>query len=106
MNLNDYQDEAAKTAIYPHEHAMPYLLMKLAAEASEVGQVYAKWLRDGTDEDDMLSDLAGELGDTLWYAAMVAREIGRDLDIIATANLTKLASRQARGVLGGSGSNR
>ena len=104
--FNDYQDEAETTAIYPPEHAMPYLLLKLAGEAGEVGQTYAKYLRDGTSSVEMERDVTAELGDVLWYVAMVAREVGVDLDEVANANLSKLASRAARGVLGGSGSHR
>ena len=42
----------------------------------------------------------------LWYAAVLADYLDLSLDDIATANLAKLASRQGRGMLGGSGDNR
>ena len=42
----------------------------------------------------------------LWYAAQLATEAGLDLEAIAEANLEKLASRQRRSVLQGSGDNR
>jgi hypothetical protein len=42
----------------------------------------------------------------LWYVAVLADYLELSLDDIATANLTKLASRMDRGVLGGSGDNR
>jgi hypothetical protein len=42
----------------------------------------------------------------LWYVAVLADYLDLSLDDIATANLAKLASRQDRGVLGGSGDNR
>jgi hypothetical protein len=42
----------------------------------------------------------------LWYAAQLATEAGLDLDEIAEANLDKLASRQRRAVLHGSGDER
>lgn len=42
----------------------------------------------------------------LWYLAVLADYLDLRLDDIATANVTKLASRQHRGVLGGSGDDR
>ncbi len=34
-----------------------------------------------------------ELGDVLWYVAVLADQVGLDLDDIATANLSKVADR-------------
>jgi hypothetical protein len=42
----------------------------------------------------------------LWYVAVLADYFDLSLDDIATTNLEKLASRQGRGLLGGSGDNR
>ena len=50
--------------------------------------------------------MVGEIGDVLWYAAMLARELDLDLGEIGQANLDKLASRKERGVLTGSGDDR
>src|SRR4051794_13023347 len=54
------------------------------------------------DRDDM----ASELGDVLWYAAVLANFLGLSLDDVAQRNVDKLADRQRRAVLGGSGNNR
>ena len=50
--------------------------------------------------------IAAELGDVLWYVAVLADHLDLSLDDIAAANLAKLAGRQQRGVLGGSGDHR
>ena len=42
----------------------------------------------------------------LWYVAQLATEAGLDLEELAEANLEKLASRQRRSVLHGSGDTR
>ena len=42
----------------------------------------------------------------LWYVAVLADYLALSLDDIATANLAKLAGRQGRRALGGSGDNR
>ncbi|WP_420114886.1 MazG nucleotide pyrophosphohydrolase domain-containing protein [Pseudactinotalea sp.] len=52
------------------------------------------------------SDLARELGDVLWYVAVLADYFDLSLDHVARANVEKLASRRERGVLGGAGDKR
>ena len=53
-----------------------------------------------------LNDLKKELGDVMWYVAVLADHFSLSLDDIAEHNISKLADRQARGVLSGSGDNR
>ena len=52
------------------------------------------------------SDLKHELGDILWFAAGIAEVMGWTLDKVAEENISKLASRQKRGVIDGNGDNR
>jgi NTP pyrophosphatase (non-canonical NTP hydrolase) len=51
-------------------------------------------------------ELAKELGDVLWYIAVLAYDLGLSLDDIAEMNLKKLTSRKARGTITGRGDNR
>ena len=111
MELNDYQDEATKTVIYPGRGeitGLTYAALGLGNEAGEVQGKVKKIIRDhqGVMTNDLARPIARELGDVLWYLAMVADEIGFSLREIAKMNLDNLASRQQRGVLGGSGDNR
>jgi len=51
-----------------------------------------KVIRDGTSPNNVRD----ELGDVLWYLAMLSTEIGYSLDTIADKNLWKLAKKCAR----------
>ena len=109
MTLDEYQDLAIESAIYDPRFAIIYPALKLSGEAGEVSEKVGKRLRDmdGDLTDPEWQDaMAKELGDVLWYIAALARDIGWSLEEIAEANLSKLASRMERGVLGGSGDNR
>ncbi|MDX8383532.1 MAG: MazG nucleotide pyrophosphohydrolase domain-containing protein, partial [Ghiorsea sp.] len=55
---------------------------------------------------ERLDGIVAELGDVLWYVAMVAKECGSSLEDIANSNLAKLRSRDERGTLQGSGDER
>ena len=101
ITADEYQNKAKATAIYPKKDALPYLVLGLTSEAGEVAGKAKKLIRDGTE-----SDLASEIGDVLWYCAMLADYLGSDLGKIMEDNLEKLQSRKKRGVLGGSGDNR
>ena len=111
MDMNDYQDQAARTAVYPSEHALAYLALGLVGEAGEVANKIKKILRGDYDDDPVMAELvlAGvtkELGDVLWYTAMLATELDTDLRGIALGNLSKLYGREIDGTLKGSGDDR
>jgi NTP pyrophosphatase (non-canonical NTP hydrolase) len=108
MDLSEYQRQSRRTAEYPREAWLAYPALGLAGEAGEVAEHAKKAIRDdaGKVTDERRAKLAKELGDVLWYVAQLASELGLDLDEIAKGNLEKLLSRQARGVLSGSGDER
>lgn len=106
--FSDYQIHARKTAIYPDQgrlEGLLYTALGLAGEAGEVANKVKKVLRDnnGVLSDEVAKDLAGEVGDVLWYAANLAEEINYPLGFIATDNIAKLVDRAERGVISGSG---
>ena len=106
MNLDEYQERAGQTAIYPE--GLNYPILGLAGEAGELCNKYKKILRDKGGEADIndMGELAKELGDVLWYVAQIATELGTDLETVARINLMKLEDRHNRGVIGGSGDDR
>ncbi len=103
MRLNDYQHEAASTAIYPKAKGLEYTTLGLVGEAGELANKVKKILRGDSVDFFALRD---ELGDVLWYVAALATELGYPLEIVAKRNLEKLASRKERGVTKGEGDNR
>ena len=108
MELNEYQNLTKDTVIYPGQGefwGVLYCSLGLASEAGEVVGKVKKMLRD--DSTYALREAAlKELGDTLWYLARLADELGCDLESIARHNLIKLQDRKDRAVLQGSGDDR
>ena len=102
ITANQYQIEAKKTAIFPANKALEYLSLGLVGEAGEVANKVKKIIRDKKID----VDIGGEIGDVLWYCAMLADYLDVDLGTIMENNINKLQSRKSRGVLGGSGDNR
>ena len=103
LTMDVYQQRAVTTAIYKSEHAILYPALGLAGEAGEIANKVKKVIRDGTFDRE---DLAAELGDVLWYVAVLAQDLGVNLGDVAAGNLAKLKSRKARGTIQGSGDKR
>lgn len=106
MQFDDYTDlvkefraDSATTA---------YLVVGMAAEVGEVCDKFAKRIRDAPNENfaGFKHTVAKELGDVLWFVAMLADDLGYNLDTIAQMNIEKLSSRAARNQIHGSGDNR
>ena len=103
QDMDDYQKNAAETAIYSSKHAVIYPSLGLAAEAGEVANKVKKILRDGDFDRKAIAD---EIGDCLWYIAALCRDLNISMNDVAKTNLFKLQDRQKRGVISGSGDNR
>ena len=108
MNMNEYQNKARKTAIYPDSSKIIYPALGLAGEAGETCDKIKKVIRDhqGHFNPEESIKIADELGDVMWYVANLAHDLGYNLEDIAKQNIQKLESRQARNKLQGSGDNR
>ena len=104
-----YQEKACETAIFPKNKAMEYLTLGLTGEAGEIANKVKKFIRDGAAQDEYLAkriEVGYEIGDVLWYCAVLAEELDMNLGHIMENNLQKLADRKKRGTLSGSGDNR
>lgn len=109
MQINDYQKIALQTANHPDKHnELFHLVLGLVGEAGEIAEKFKKLVRDKNSDLAELDveDMKKELGDVLWYVAVLADHLGLTLSEIAELNAAKLADRQKRGKLQGSGDNR
>ena len=115
-SFDHYQEQcASEFAFYPG--MLLYPALGLAGEAGEVVEKVKKLVRDDEmpmDENfdtreieaEKRLEIAKELGDVLFYIAMIADDIDYTLGEIAEMNIEKLADRKNRGHLRGSGDNR
>jgi len=110
MTFDDYQKQAITTNLSKEDQFKELMqqVLGLADEAGEVQAIFKKWIRDQNADIAQLDrgNVKKELGDVLWYIAVIAHDLGISFDDLAQTNLEKLASRHQRGVIGGSGDNR
>lgn len=110
MTFNEYQTQAITTNLAKDDQLQELMqqVLGLGDEAGEVQAIFKKWIRDNNADIALLDkqNVAKELGDILWYVAVVAHDLGISLDEVANTNIQKLRSRQERGTLRGSGDNR
>lgn len=110
MKLNDYQrlairsrfkgDSAVTLTASGKPVPIEFAALGLAGEAGEIANIAKKvWREHGEihrPEDELplgfgfRPALIEEMGDALWYLALLARCLGTDLESIAAANLEKL----------------
>lgn len=104
MELNEYQEIAERTDLgneIPLIEMQKCFAMGLAGEAGETLDTIKKYFyhQRPLDRDHLLK----ELGDTLWYLAMLAKKFDFTLQEVAVANIAKLAKRYPAGFVVGGG---
>lgn len=108
--MNDYQKNAVTTIVTTGDafkDLMAYVL-GLGGESGEVLEKVKKIVRDkqGVLSAEDKEDIIKELGDVLWYIAVIADELNYDLQEVADINVKKLQKRKRENKLKGSGDNR
>ena len=127
MTLEEYQKRAMTTCMASSEN-FSYMFLNLVGEVGEFASKVAKAIRkseitiggeaavgiienhpevnDDTAYHFLCKELQKEAGDILWQLSGLCTVMGWKLEDIAQQNLDKLASRQQRNVIDGSGDNR
>lgn len=107
MKVNEYQTAALTTAVYPEDKRIIYPALGMCGEAGEVADKVKKVIRDNAQDftTEKKLEIAKEIGDVLWYCAVLSHDLGFTLEEVAQMNIDKLQSRKERGKLGGSGDN-
>ncbi len=113
MTFDEYQKQALTTA-YTDPKYVDSLMDKTIwamGVAGEAGEVVEKWkkivaYKGGKVSEEDRAELGKELGDVVWYIAVMANSLGLSFDEIMEKNLAKLMSRKERDVIKGAGDNR
>jgi NTP pyrophosphatase (non-canonical NTP hydrolase) len=97
MEMDHYQDGCLRTAGQhaDYEKGLAILALGVAGEAGEVADDVKKVIGHGHPPDQ--DRLVAELGDVLWYVAVLAAHIGIPLSEIARRNIEKLRERYPEG---------
>lgn len=110
MTFDDYQKQAVTTLLSGPDKLTDVIHMALciSGEAGEVSEKIKKLIRDknGDLAELDVESIKKELGDVLWYLAVMADLLDVSFDDVAKLNVEKLASRKERGTLRGSGDDR
>ncbi len=110
MTFEEYQKIALTTLEGNADPLMQKTIWMLGI-AGEAGEVVEKWKKivayhNGVVTEEDKEGLKGELGDVLWYIAVIAHELGLPLEDVVARNVKKLADRKKRDVIKGRGDNR
>jgi NTP pyrophosphatase (non-canonical NTP hydrolase) len=97
MDFSEYQALARRTISAPldQRERLTMTALGLMGEAGECGEAIKKHVYHGHPLDR--EALAKEIGDVLWYVAMLADSCDLDLGSIAAGNIAKLRARYPEG---------
>lgn len=92
--FDKYQKYAMRTA-NPTCKTLPNAALGLTGEAGEVADFIKKYLYQGHEFDG--ERIKKELGDVLWYIALMCEVINTSIDEVAEINIRKLVERYPNG---------
>jgi NTP pyrophosphatase (non-canonical NTP hydrolase) len=96
MDFNEYQALANRTAkmLPTVAQNLMHAQVGLATETGEFATVVKRIaIYEKPVTDEMLTHMAEELGDTLWYIALAAETLGISMHQMAHDNIAKLQAR-------------
>ena len=93
MNINDYQNKAARTCAKIDGAIMDdlHMVLGMQTEAAEIADVYKKTIAYKKPLDFV--NIKEEVGDLMWYVANLCNMNGWDLREILDTNIAKLEAR-------------
>jgi NTP pyrophosphatase (non-canonical NTP hydrolase) len=96
MNLKEYQEFCKKTAkkFETEEKEILTWGLGITGEAGDVASCIKKTFAHDNDQREGIKE---NLGDTLWYAAMICNFFNWDFDEILERNIAKLKKRYPEG---------
>ena len=99
MTPNEYQQLAFRTAKaeLDFKQQLTNGALGLTGESGEVADLVKKHLYQGHGIISVLPKIKEELGDVLWYVALIASATGTPLEDIMQANIDKLRKRYPDG---------
>lgn len=90
MDLNEYVQKADGTdQIDSLDQAVRIGLLGIAGEAGSIVSEAKKWFREDNLSEGLRDRIREDLGDLLWYVALLARRLEIDLDQVLEDNLKK-----------------
>ncbi len=95
MHFSDYQKAAPNTAKMDlsTDDGKIELALGLSAETGSVSKIFKKLVRDGISLGTQKEQLKDELGDVLWYVAVIAHSMELPLEEVAKSNIDRTADR-------------
>lgn len=110
MTFDEYQKRALTTALRSGSKQLDttHWVLGIVGESGEIAEKYKKIIRDknGKISKQEKQEFVKEIGDVLWHLAILAQELGFSFEDVAALNIQKLADRNQRGKIKGSGDNR
>ena len=105
MTPNEYQELCKKTLTSESDN-LNYLVLGLASEAGEVAGKLKKVIRGDVPYSEQTIPIAKEVGDCLWYCAMICENLGLKMEEVMRNNIQKLQARQHNNTIKGDGDER